>query len=81
VTSCLVGEVAAGSIIPEKTLGTAGIYGPADGIIAQGTFNQVEMIIGEIKFAKIHSVRRHGQVHNFSDVSSLAKPKIISIFV
>jgi predicted amidohydrolase len=71
MTSCMVGEVGGGVI--EHTVGQAGIFCPADagfpddGIIAQGKMNAVEMIVGEISFEKLSSVRRHGQVHNFTD--------------
>ena len=61
------------SIEPEDTFGRAGILSPADtsfpddGIIVQGTMNQVEMVIADLEFKKITSIRQYGQVHPFED--------------
>jgi predicted amidohydrolase len=69
----------------EETFGCAGILGPADtgfpddGILAQGTMNQVEIATASLSFNKINSIRRHGQVHNFVDRKSSQKIPVNTI--
>lgn len=70
--SSIVGKVYTGET-SENTVGQAGIYGPMDngfpddGIIKEGSLNQLEMIIADVFPEKLALAREQGQVHNLSD--------------
>jgi predicted amidohydrolase len=81
--SYVVGAVSSGSSIPDDTFGAAAIYCPADtgfpddGIIVQGRFNELKMVIGQIDFEKIAFIRMNGRVQNYNDTTNSRELKII----
>lgn len=57
----------------EQTTGQAAILGPiesnfsADGIIAEGSMNQVAIVTGQISLEKLTYIREQGEVRNYED--------------
>ncbi len=72
--SFVVGPVTL-SDTPEHPTGQAAILGPVDvgfpddGILAQGKKDEISLVTADISFQKLTSVRRHGQVRNFEDMT------------
>ncbi|MBS0288203.1 MAG: carbon-nitrogen hydrolase family protein [Proteobacteria bacterium] len=70
--SCAVGRIQYGTT-DESITGQANIFTPIDvgfsedGVLAQGTLNQEQMITSTLSFRKIDQVRSKGQVRNFND--------------
>lgn len=58
--------------------GSAGIYVPAEhtvsdtGVLAQGTMNAPEWVVGEIDLARLRHLRTSGEMRNFSDWANQA---------
>lgn len=57
----------------DRNVGTGGVFGPPDlgfpddGVLACGQMNEPGWSFADVDLARIHSVRRHGAVHNRRD--------------
>ncbi|MCS5710602.1 nitrilase-related carbon-nitrogen hydrolase [Candidatus Berkiella aquae] len=82
LTSHAVSQVKFGNAV-ETLSGQVGLFGPVDqgfpvdGIIVQGKLNHIEMILGQLDFAKLDEIRTYGQVQNFLDSQQLLSTELI----
>lgn len=81
LTSSVVGHVTFGQD-KEVLHGQANLFTPIDegfpedGILSQGQRDQVEMVFGDIDYAKVDHVRTKGQVLNFIDSEKLSTQQL-----